>query len=169
VREERIASLLGRLRESAGPTTWPLIESLLHDVLALQGEALGRILRAAEEGGDGRVLEAMRVDDLLASLLRLHGLHPEPTALRVSRALEGLRPAFGRNVRELRLLGLDEEGRAEIAISFREGAQLDVEQVERAICEAVEIEAPEVVEIRLVDERHRQAVLGIVPLEVRRS
>jgi len=39
----------------------------------------------------------------------------------------------------------------------------------QAIREAVEIEAPEVPEVRLVDERLRQAALGIVPLGVRRA
>src|SRR5690606_42064094 len=164
--EQRIASSIARLRESAGPTIWPMVESLLEGILALQGEALSRILREAEKGG-AAVLEAMRDDELLSSLLRLHGLHPEPTALRIRRALESVRPALGRGIRELALLGIDEEGRANVAVAFREGVPVDAAQVVQAIREPVEIEAPEVPEVRLVDERLRQAALGIVPLGVR--
>lgn len=166
--EQRIASSIARLRESAGPTIWPMVESLLEGILALQGEALSRILREAEKGG-AAVLEAMRDDELLSSLLRLHGLHPEPTALRIRRALESVRPALGRGIRELALLGIDEEGRANVAVAFREGVPVDAAQVVQAIREAVEIEAPEVPDVRLVDERLRQAALGIVPLGVRRA
>jgi hypothetical protein len=167
-RGERIAKLVEQVRTSSGPTTWPMVEALLENVLVLHGEALARIVREAEASGAQTLLRAMQEDELVSSLLRLHGVHPEPVRTRVVRALESLRPGLGVHVRELRLLEIDDEGRAVVAIDFKEKARVDVEQVERTICEAIEAEAPEVSEVRLVDEDLRRASLGIVSLGVPR-
>lgn len=165
-RGERIGKLVEQIRTSSGPTTWPMVEALLENVLVLHGEALARIVREAEASGAEGLLRAMQEDELVSSLLRLHGLYPESVRTRVVRALESLRPGLGVHVRELRLLEIDEEGRAVIAIAFKEKARIDLGQVERTIREAVETEAPEVAEVRLVDEGLRRASLGIVSLGV---
>jgi hypothetical protein len=90
---DRIARLLDELRAMAGPTTWQRVEELLRCVTGLYGAALGRVLELAREGGALDPARAARLceDELVSSLLLLHGLHPVPAAERIARAVERLR------------------------------------------------------------------------------
>ncbi|XVU22664.1 hypothetical protein ACQPZJ_36130 [Actinoplanes sp. CA-054009] len=71
----------------------PEAEDLVRLVADLYGSGLHRMLDLAHEHGalgDG-LLDAIAADELLASLLLVHGLHPYDLATRVERALA----AFG--------------------------------------------------------------------------
>jgi Fe-S cluster biogenesis protein NfuA len=108
---DRIARLLEELQAMAGPTTWQRVEELVRRLVALYGDALGRVLEIAREGG---ALDAARTarlceEEPVASLLLLHGLHPVPTAERVARAVEALRARLAPDV-TLALEGLGEDG-----------------------------------------------------------
>lgn len=163
VRGERIAALLEEARAACGPHTWPSVERLLEAILQLQGEALVRIVARAPPDLLGALLE----DELCASLLRLHGLHPEPVERRIARALEQIRPRLVGQVRGLDLVEVDPSGCAVVAVLLREG-RFDPKAVEAQIQEAVLEEAPELAEVRVVDERLRRAALGMAVLEVHR-
>lgn len=166
-RGDRVAQLLEEARGACGPNTWPSVERLLEAIFRLQAEALGWVVeRAAAEAP--ALLAAMQEDELLASLLRLHGLHPEAVERRIVRGLERIRPRLGVQVRDLALWAIDAEGRATIGVTPKEGAQADAEAIERAIREAVLEEAPELAEVRIVDERVRRASAGMASLKVSR-
>ncbi len=162
---DRIARLLEEARSSCGPNTWPSVERLLEAIFHLQGEALGWMVEKAEEKAPG-LLQEMVEDELLASLLRLHGLHPEAVEQRIRRGLERLRPALGVHVRDLRLVEVDAEGRAVIGVTPKENARLDAEELANSITHAVLEEAPELRSVRVVDERLRRASLGMASLKV---
>lgn len=92
-----IGRILGDLRECADPRAGTLGEELVGCVVGLYGDGLGRIVAAL---GPDRVAELCR-DQLVASLLLVHDLHPVPMDERVRAALAGADADY---------LGIDEAG-----------------------------------------------------------
>lgn len=87
---ERIEELLDELGASAPPATMAKVSELLRSVMALYGDGLARILDLAPD----RVRDLVG-DEVVASLLVLHDLHPDDLATRVHAALEQVRPYLG--------------------------------------------------------------------------
>lgn len=85
----RIAQLLDEIRELVALPAWQRVEDLLRRVVALYGAGLAHALEHARaSGAEPAALDARLCDDeLLASLLVLHGLHPLPAEARIRRAL----------------------------------------------------------------------------------
>lgn len=120
-RIERIEGLIHRLEAIEDAAHRNEMRELLQAVLELHGAALERMLAIVAEVGDPdlKLSEALLRDSLVASLLLLHGLHPQDLDTRVRGALEnaqgelrgyGARVTFvgapGRNVR-LEVSGVD--------------------------------------------------------------
>ncbi|MGW0497737.1 NifU family protein [Streptomyces sp. NPDC003007] len=84
----RLDELLEGIESAPAPTTRSATEAvaLLTEVY---GEALARVLDHADE----RLAERLAEDELLAHLMVLHDIHPEPAERRAARAVERLRPA----------------------------------------------------------------------------
>ncbi|BDG01373.1 NifU family protein [Anaeromyxobacter oryzae] len=169
---DRIARLLDELRGMAGPTTWQRIEELVRRVVGLYGAGLGRMLAlAAADSGrlDPALVARLCDDELVSSLLLLHGLHPLPTEERLARAVEALRAQLGADV-QLDLLGVGADGvvRLRLAVApggcASSGAAL-ARAVEQSLLEA----APEVARVELAGaaiaepQRERLVTLGRPP------
>lgn len=94
---ERIEPLLEEVRSMASPPVWERVEEIVRSVVHLYGEGLKRIDEiAAADGIAGERLRAqLAADDLVSSLLILHGLHPKDFETRVREALERVRPYLG--------------------------------------------------------------------------
>jgi len=119
-------------------------------LVGLYGAALGRVLSLVEEAGrmDEAFESRLCEDELVASLLALHGLHPLPFAVRVARAVEELKERLG--VR-LELLETSEEGALRLRISFPEEACPSSSDVLRRTVEREIVEvAPEVTRIEIL-------------------
>jgi len=71
-------------------------EEMLRLITDLYGAGLERLLEILYDAGrlDPDVLADLADDDLVASLLLVHGLHPYDLETRVERALQGVRPAL---------------------------------------------------------------------------
>jgi Fe-S cluster biogenesis protein NfuA len=147
---DRVAQLLEELRGMAGPPAWQRIEELVRSLLELYGAGLERVLghAAAVEREGGALAARLREDPLVASLLVLHGLHPEPTGQRVARAVDDARARLGGT--DLELLGVDPDG----TVRLRAGADpascpssgpAVARAIERTIVEA----APEVARVEV--------------------
>jgi len=96
-RMRRIESLVAELEECADPATQARSRALVQAVLELHGAGFARLLQVASEHGEaGRALaESVLRDELLASLLLLHDLHPHDLATRVGAALDRVRAQLG--------------------------------------------------------------------------
>ena len=96
----RIEGLLDDLQALAAGPVWQRVEELVQRLVRLYGVGLGRLIDCVANGGtlDEAVAARVAQDELLASLLLLHGLHPWPTEVRVRRALETLRSELGPEV-----------------------------------------------------------------------
>ena len=106
---ERIEKLLEELRAMAGPSTWPRVEELMGLVVELYGAGLARFVDLLDADLPiKKMREHVLEDQLLASLLLLHGLHPEDTAARVARALDRVRPYLGSHGGGVAVVTVDE-------------------------------------------------------------
>jgi Fe-S cluster biogenesis protein NfuA len=108
---DRIEQLLDELRAAADPRLYGQAEEMLGLVTDLYGGGLARIVEVVGEG-DPAVLERLAHDELISSLLLVHGLHPDDLATRVARALEGVRPMLAGHGGDVELLDIDAEAGA---------------------------------------------------------
>ncbi len=106
---ERIERLLEEVRAMASPPAWQRIDELIRLILELYGAGLGKIVEIAATGGPAgeALLNRLADDDLIASLLILHGLHPDDFAARVRKALIQVRPYLGSHGGDVELLAAD--------------------------------------------------------------
>jgi len=105
---DRIDQLLGELRGSADPRTRDRAEELLRLVTELYGAGLARVVELAAISAP-QLVDAMAADELVGSLLLVHGLHPESLEQRVEAALARVRPLLSSHGGDVELLELDEE------------------------------------------------------------
>jgi len=103
---DRIEQLLDELRAAADPRLYGQAEEMLGLVTDLYGGGLARIVEIVG-GKDQAVLDLLAHDELVSSLLLVHGLHPEDLVTRVARALEGVRPMLAQHGGDVELLDID--------------------------------------------------------------
>ncbi|MFI0509517.1 hypothetical protein ACH3Y9_08465 [Streptomyces sp. WSLK1-5] len=98
----RVEEILGRLAESGDTAAAAAAEELVRALMDFYGAGLARILHLLS-GAPGEALARLLGDDLVASLLVLHDLHPEDRDTRIARALDGVRE------HTLEVVGFDDE------------------------------------------------------------
>jgi len=151
---DRIEYLLDDFRRNADPASRDRAEELVGHVVELYGAGLERIVEHVAEGEERwpELVTALVDDELVASLLVLHGLHPLDVETRVQNAVEKVRPYLGSSADGVEFLGVDEAGIAHLRIEGScngcPSSTLTVKQaVEGAIMEA----APEITRVDVDD------------------
>jgi Fe-S cluster biogenesis protein NfuA/nitrite reductase/ring-hydroxylating ferredoxin subunit len=161
----RIEELLGRIR-AGDPGTADTAEEVVRLVVELYGAGLERTVELAGP----EVLERLVEDELVASLLVLHGLHPKDTETRVVEALDQVRPYLGSHAGGVELLGVDPEGVVRLRLEGScDGCPSSTQTVKLAIERAIEEAAPEVtaVEVENLTREKEPQLLQIQPLAPR--
>ena len=159
----RIEELLGRLRAAGDPGTADTAEEIVRLVVELYGAGLERTVELAGP----EVLERLVEDELVASLLVLHGLHPKDTETRVVEALDQVRPYLGSHAGGVELVGVDTEGVVHLRLEGScDGCPSSTQTVKLAIERAIEEAAPEVtaVEVENLTRERAPQLLQIQPL-----
>ena len=105
---DRIEALLGEIRDG-DPAAADRAEELVGLLMQFYGSGLRRLLAILEEGRalGPEVLDRLVDDQLVASLLILHGLHPLPVEARVQRALDGVRPYLGSHGGDVEIVAIE--------------------------------------------------------------
>ncbi len=135
----RVEELLGEIR-AADPAVAGRAEEVVGLLVDLYGEALTRVVDLVDETG---LMEGIIDDPLLASLLLLHGLHPEPVEPRIERALDRIRPGLGG--KKLDVVGLEDSGKLKLRLSSPlDGCPSTIGTVQQTIEDAIAEWAPEV-------------------------
>ena len=158
----RIEELLGQIR-AADPGTAEVAEEVVRLVVELYGAGLERTVELAGPEAMDRLVE----DELVASLLVLHGLHPKDTHTRVVEALDQVRPYLGSHAGGVELLGVDPEGVVHLRLEGScDGCPSSTMTVKLAIERASEEAAPEVtaVEVENLTREKEPQLLQIQPL-----
>jgi len=115
---ERIERLLEEIRASASPPCWRRVDELMRLVVDLYGAGLGRIVEIVgvaardPDGGAAAIPALLAADELVASLLLVHGLHPEDIPTRLRTALARVRPYLGSHGGDVEVVELDERAGA---------------------------------------------------------
>ncbi|MFB8003058.1 NifU family protein [Nocardia sp. NPDC056000] len=141
---ERIETLLDA-SSAGGAVARERAEQLVREVADLYGAALERMLGLIDAHSVDRIAE----DDLVASLLLVHGLHPHDVHRRVQTALDSVRPYLGSHGGDVTLLGVAEGVvRLELSGSCRTCPSSSV-TLELAVEDAVRAAAPEIESIEV--------------------
>ena len=124
-------------------------EQLVGEVTDLYGAGLQRMLGIAVAANPA-LEDALVADNLVASLLLVHGLHPHDVNRRIEDALDSVRPYLGSHGGDVELLGVvDDVVRLKFAGSCKSCPSSAV-TLELTVEDAVRAAAPEIASIEVV-------------------
>jgi Fe-S cluster biogenesis protein NfuA/nitrite reductase/ring-hydroxylating ferredoxin subunit len=135
---------------------------LVREVVGLYGAGLERIVQVT---GDPGLAERLATDDLVASLLLVHGLHPHDVHRRVSDALERVRPYLGSHGGDVELLEVS--GGDTVRLAFKgscKSCPSSAVTLELAVEDAVRAAAPEISAIEVVTPESKTPA-SLIPAE----
>ena len=146
---DRIEELIGQLESSLDARAFEHVEELVNLVTELYGGGLARILELA--GEDVGLRDRLAADDLVASLLVLHDLHPLDLEARVRGALESVRPYLGSHGGDVEIVAVDgDEGVVILRmLGSCDGCASSSVTLELAVQQAIEEAAPEITRIEV--------------------
>jgi Fe-S cluster biogenesis protein NfuA/nitrite reductase/ring-hydroxylating ferredoxin subunit len=157
---DRIQALLDATA-SGGAAARERAEQLVREVTDLYGAALERLMGVAVRAAPGMADELV-ADDLVASLLLVHGLHPHPVERRITDALDTVRPYLGSHGGDVHLLHVDGEVvRLQFSGSCKSCPSSAV-TLELAVEDAVRAAAPEISSIEVVAQE-KQPAAAVIP------
>jgi Fe-S cluster biogenesis protein NfuA len=159
---DQIELQLDELRATADPRTCDRAERLLRLVTDLYGAGLARIVELVA-GAAPPLLDELARDDLVASLLLVHGLHPEDVPTRVERALVQVRPLLAAHGGDVELLAVDSDtGTVRLRLlGSCDGCPSSAVTLKLAVEQAILEAAPEIVLID-VDQPARSVPVALV-------
>ncbi|MET9283962.1 NifU family protein [Nocardia beijingensis] len=142
---DRIETLL-EASSAGGALARERAEQLVRELVGLYGAALTRVIELLDDAA----VERLARDDLVASLLLVHGLHPHDVTTRVANALDSVRPYLGSHGGDVHLVDIaDGVVRLELAGSCKSCPSSSV-TLELAVEDAVRAAAPEIESIEVV-------------------
>jgi Fe-S cluster biogenesis protein NfuA/nitrite reductase/ring-hydroxylating ferredoxin subunit len=150
---DRIQTLLDASAGS-GTVVRERTEQLAGELSDLYGAALERMVSIAAQSSAPELINRFAADELVASLLLVHGLHPHGVERRIEDALDSVRPYLGSHGGDVTLLEVvdDAEGmtvRLQFAGSCKSCPSSAV-TLEFAVEDAVRAAAPEITSIEVV-------------------
>jgi Fe-S cluster biogenesis protein NfuA/nitrite reductase/ring-hydroxylating ferredoxin subunit len=155
---DRIETLLDAC---AAGGTLERAEQLVRELTDLYGAGLARVLHIATTA-DPAMAEAIAADDLVASLLLVHGLHPHPVEQRIADALDGVRPYLGSHGGDV---DLHEVAPPVVRLRFAgscKSCPSSAVTLELAIEDAIRAAAPEISTIDVVTDTAGE---GVIPAD----
>jgi Fe-S cluster biogenesis protein NfuA/nitrite reductase/ring-hydroxylating ferredoxin subunit len=153
---DRIQTLLDSCA-AGGTAAQERAQQLVREVVGLYGAGLERIIQLGEPG----LAERLATDDLVASLLLVHGLHPHDVHRRVSDALDRVRPYLGSHGGDVDLLEVTGDT---VLLAFTgscKSCPSSAVTLELAVEDAVRAAAPEITSIEVVTAQPS----GVIPTE----
>ena len=165
---ERIEQLL-EASASGGPIVKERAEELVRLVVELYGAGLERTLDLIYEAGglSPDALAALAGDELVSSLLLVHGLHPFGVEKRVEDALTTVRPYLGSHGGDVELIGVSDEGVVTLRMMGScDGCPSSAVTLKLAVEGAIEAAAPEVIRIDVVEDSAstKTGTSGVIPV-----
>ena len=163
---DRIQTLLDSCAAS-GAAAYERAQQLVREVVGLYGAGLERIIALSElPGQDTGLLERLATDDLVASLLLVHGLHPHDVYRRVSDALDRVRPYLGSHGGDVDLLEVTADDVVRLAFKGScKSCPSSAVTLELAVEDAVRAAAPEISSIEVVAAEPTATATGVISAE----
>jgi Fe-S cluster biogenesis protein NfuA/nitrite reductase/ring-hydroxylating ferredoxin subunit len=159
---DRIQTLLDA-SAAGGAVAHERAEQLVREVIDLYGAGLERMMHMAV-AANPELAEAFTSNDLVASLLLVHGLHPHTVERRITDALDSVRPYLGSHGGDVHLLQVDGDVvRLRFSGSCKSCPSSAV-TLELAVEDAVRAAAPEIAAIEVV-AAEKDSASGVIPAE----
>jgi Fe-S cluster biogenesis protein NfuA len=169
--QQRIGSLeelLRKIESAADPSLRTTVQELVELVMSLHGAGLQRMLELTRaEGEPGQaVIQKLSRDELVASLLVLHGLHPMTMEERAGQALDKVRSRLRPHGADVELLSV-EDGAIRLRLHVKsQGCGSTAQSLKEMVEEAVYQAAPDLTALTIEGDAQRQS---FVPLEMLRT
>jgi Fe-S cluster biogenesis protein NfuA/nitrite reductase/ring-hydroxylating ferredoxin subunit len=163
---DRIQTLLDSCAAN-GPAAYERAQQLVREVVGLYGAGLERVVQLSElSGQDPGLLERLAADDLVASLLLVHGLHPHDVFRRVSDALNRVRPYLGSHGGDVDLLEVTDDDVVRLAFKGScKSCPSSAVTLELAVEDAIRAAAPEISSIEVVAAEPATTTASVIPAE----
>jgi Fe-S cluster biogenesis protein NfuA len=164
-RLKSIERLLGEIDRDAEPNLRGAVQQLLRLVMDLHGAGMERMLELIRQSGDGGagLIEKLSGDELVESLLVLHGLHPQSLEVRIDRALDKARVRLRAYQGEVELIGI-QDGAVRLRLRANgQGCGSTAEALKEMVENAVYQVAPDIVSLAIEGTSEKQ---GFVPIEM---
>jgi Fe-S cluster biogenesis protein NfuA len=145
-RSDRIEELVSRIETTGDPAIRAIAQELLQAVIELHGVALERILDAVAMLPSGETaLAQLASDELVSSVLSLHGMNPIPIEQRVLSALEKTRPYLKSHGGNVELESIEDDGTVNLRLQGSCGScSSSSETLKSTVESAIYDAAPEV-------------------------
>lgn len=166
---DRIDALLDA-SSAGGAVARERSEELVRLVADLYGAGIERILDILYDAGrlDDSVLAMLAEDDLVASLLIVHGLHPYDVEQRVEQALESVRPYLGSHGGDVELLEVSDTGVVRLRLlGSCDGCPSSSVTLQLAVEGAIEAAAPEIttIEVQAGSRKAAEPAGPLIPVD----
>src|SRR5580704_421364 len=145
-----IEGLLQQVEKANDPALTATVKELVQLVMEFHGSGFERMLEITHETGPSgaSIIDALGRDDLVRSLLLLHGLHPDNLETRVMQALEKTRPYLKSHGGNVNLVRVDDSGRVTLSLEGNcHGCPSSSATLKLAVEEAIYDAAPDVTAI----------------------
>jgi len=142
-------------------------EELVRLTADLYGAGIERILEILYDSGrlDDDVLSALAGDDLVASLLLVHDLHPYDVGTRVEQALDSVRPYLGSHGGDVELLAVGDDGVVRLRLlGSCDGCPSSSVTLKLAVEGAIEAAAPEITSIEVEEASPETGAETLIPI-----
>ena len=109
-RAGRIETLIQEVEELTDAHARAVTGELVQALLDMYGEGLARMLEliVQADAPDNKLIQKLADDDLVSSLLLLHGLHPLDIEKRIIQALDGVRPYLKSHGGNVEFIGVED-------------------------------------------------------------
>lgn len=148
-RAREIEERIGEIEAWPDERVRDLLRACLQSVLGFYGDGLARIVQLARNAGPAgeQVLGDLARDDLVRSLLLIHGVHPASLEDRLREALAKVRPYLQSHGGNVELLGLTDDGTARLKLlGTCQSCPSSSVTLELAVRQAVEEACPDLVD-----------------------
>jgi Fe-S cluster biogenesis protein NfuA/nitrite reductase/ring-hydroxylating ferredoxin subunit len=163
---DRIQTLLDA-SASGGAVAHQRAEQLVREVTDLYGAGLQRMMRFAVDANP-ELADKFAADDLVASLMLVHGIHPHDVERRVADALDTVRPYLGSHGGDVHLLEVaGDPDNYTVKLQFSGSCRTCPSSsvtLELAVEDAVRAAAPEISSIEVV-AAEPDSKSGVIPAE----
>ena len=163
----RIEELVGKVETLADPNARATARELIQALVELHGSGIERMLEVIVDANDAGLplIDELAGDDIVASLLLLHGLHPLDLETRVIQALDNVRPFLQSHGGNVELLAVD-QGIVRLRLDGScNGCASSAQTLKLAIEEAIYDAAPDVSALELEGVVQQQSSTRLVTLQ----
>ena len=164
-RLQRVEALVETVQRTADPSVRAATQELVEAILDLHGAGLDRILEIVTGVADNgaAMLDRFSRDELVASLLLLHGLHPVDFDTRVHKAIETLVPALALAGRRHRTAAASRKAWSALRLTRNGHGCSGSTALQQTIRSAFYEAAPDLERLE-IDEVSEPAPVAVVPL-----